>query len=119
MDTSRGPILGWEEMASPQGPPWEVVGAPKVDQGRVGSLICTGSPHSRWPSQLAERYGPVFTVYLGSRRVVVLHGYKAVKEVLLNHKNEFSGRGEIPAFTEHKDMGECASRALGNLTGCT
>ncbi|XP_004580216.2 cytochrome P450 2E1 isoform X1 [Ochotona princeps] len=55
--------------------------------------------------RLAERYGPVFTVYLGSRRVVVLHGYKAVKEVLLNHKNEFSGRGDIPAFTEHKDMG--------------
>ncbi|XP_062070593.1 cytochrome P450 2E1-like [Lepus europaeus] len=55
--------------------------------------------------RLAERFGPVFTLYLGSRRVVVLHGYKAVKEMLLNHKNEFSGRGEIPALREFKDKG--------------
>lgn len=58
-----------------------------------------------WSPQLAERYGPVFTVYLGSRRIVVLHGYKAVKEVLLHYKNEFSGRGEIPTFQVHKDKG--------------
>uniref|UniRef100_A0A8D1HDA8 Cytochrome P450 2E1 n=2 Tax=Sus scrofa TaxID=9823 RepID=A0A8D1HDA8_PIG len=56
-------------------------------------------------TMLAERYGPVFTVYLGSRRIVVLHGYKAVKEVLLHYKNEFSGRGEIPTFQVHKDKG--------------
>ncbi|XP_047616798.1 cytochrome P450 2E1 isoform X2 [Phacochoerus africanus] len=56
-------------------------------------------------TMLAERYGPVFTVYLGSRRIVVLHGYKAVKEVLLHYKNEFSGRGEIPVFQVHKDKG--------------
>ncbi|KAF5923569.1 hypothetical protein HPG69_010788 [Diceros bicornis minor] len=56
-------------------------------------------------TRLAERYGPVFTLHLGSRRVVVLHGYKAVKEVLLTYKNEFSGRGEIPAFQEFKDKG--------------
>uniref|UniRef100_H0V296 Cytochrome P450 2E1 n=1 Tax=Cavia porcellus TaxID=10141 RepID=H0V296_CAVPO len=56
-------------------------------------------------TKLAKRYGPVFTLYLGSRRTVVLHGYKAVKEVLLTHKNEFSGRGEIPAIEEYKDKG--------------
>ncbi|MBZ3871134.1 Cytochrome P450 2E1 [Sciurus carolinensis] len=56
-------------------------------------------------ARLAERFGPVFTLYLGPRRVVVLHGYKAVREVLLNHKNEFSGRGEIPAFQAHEHKG--------------
>uniref|UniRef100_A0A8C2UTE2 Cytochrome P450 2E1 n=1 Tax=Chinchilla lanigera TaxID=34839 RepID=A0A8C2UTE2_CHILA len=56
-------------------------------------------------TRLAKRYGPVFTLYLGSRRTVILHGYKAVKEVLLTHKNEFSGRGEIPVFQEYKDKG--------------
>ncbi|XP_014712379.1 cytochrome P450 2E1 [Equus asinus] len=56
-------------------------------------------------TRLAERYGPVFTLYLGSRRVVVMHGYKAVKEVLLNYKNELSGRGEIAVFQAHKDNG--------------
>nr|ADT62516.1 cytochrome P450 2E1 [Camelus dromedarius] len=56
-------------------------------------------------TRLAERFGPVFTLYLGSRRIVVLHGYKAVKEVLLDYKNEFSGRGDNPAFQVHKNKG--------------
>lgn len=69
--------------------------------------------------QLAERFGPVFTLHLGSKRIVVLHGYKAVKEVLLNHKNEFSGRGDIPVFQEYMNKGELASWAIGGgkLTG--
>ncbi|XP_061047587.1 cytochrome P450 2E1 [Eubalaena glacialis] len=56
-------------------------------------------------TRLAERFGPVFTLYLGSRRFVVLHGYKAVKEVLLDYRNEFSGRGETSAFQVHQDKG--------------
>ncbi|XP_048216944.1 BET1-like protein [Perognathus longimembris pacificus] len=56
-------------------------------------------------TKLAERFGPVFTLHLGFQRVVVLHGYKAVKEGLLNHKNEFSGRAEIPAFQEYQNKG--------------
>uniref|UniRef100_A0A452GTR7 Uncharacterized protein n=1 Tax=Gopherus agassizii TaxID=38772 RepID=A0A452GTR7_9SAUR len=47
-----------------------------------------------------EKYGPVFTVHLGSRRVVVLCGYQAVKEALVDQAEEFSGRGEIPAFSK-------------------
>lgn len=50
----------------------------------------------------------MFTLYLGSQRTVVLHGYKAVKEVLLDHKNDLSGRGEVFAFQSHKDRGEPA-----------
>nr|XP_004669716.1 cytochrome P450 2E1 [Jaculus jaculus] len=56
-------------------------------------------------TRLADRYGPVFTLHLGSRRIVVVHGYKAVREVLLNYKNEFSGRGDIPVFQEYKNKG--------------
>ncbi|XP_021108861.1 cytochrome P450 2E1 isoform X2 [Heterocephalus glaber] len=67
-------------------------------------------------TKLAKRYGPVFTLHLGSRRIVVLHGYKAVKEVLLNHKNEFSGRGEIPVFQEYKDKGQPFNPTF--LIGC-
>ncbi|PNJ30123.1 CYP2E1 isoform 2, partial [Pongo abelii] len=29
-------------------------------------------------TRLAQRFGPVFTLYVGSQRVVVMHGYKAV-----------------------------------------
>ncbi|XP_044521653.1 cytochrome P450 2C19-like isoform X5 [Gracilinanus agilis] len=45
---------------------------------------------------LAKDYGPVFTLYLGSKPVVVLHGYKAMKEALIDHGEEFAGRGSFP-----------------------
>ncbi|KAG3256091.1 cytochrome P450 2A13 [Ictidomys tridecemlineatus] len=48
--------------------------------------------------KLSKRYGPVFTVHLGTRRVVVLCGYDAVKEALVDQAEEFSGRGENATF---------------------
>ncbi|KAM5237222.1 cytochrome P450 2A13-like isoform 1-T1 [Ctenodactylus gundi] len=44
--------------------------------------------------KISERYGPVFTVHLGTRRVVMLCGYDAVKEALVDQADDFSGRGE-------------------------
>ncbi|KAL6102940.1 uncharacterized protein ACO6RY_02454 [Pungitius sinensis] len=41
---------------------------------------------------LSKKYGSVFTVYLGSQKVVVLAGYKTVKEALVNHAVEFGER---------------------------
>ncbi|XP_054949502.1 cytochrome P450 2E1 isoform X2 [Pan paniscus] len=57
-------------------------------------------------TRLAQRFGPVFTLYVGSQRMVVMHGYKAVKEALLDYKDEFSGRGDLPAFHAHRDRGQ-------------
>ncbi|CAI5780745.1 cytochrome P450 2A13-like [Podarcis lilfordi] len=48
--------------------------------------------------KIHEKYGPVYTIHLGPRRVVVLCGYDAVKEALVNQAEEFSGRGEQSAF---------------------
>ncbi|XP_069854966.1 cytochrome P450 2A5-like [Dipodomys merriami] len=48
--------------------------------------------------KLSDRFGPVFTVYLGPRRVVVLCGQEAVKEALVDQAEEFSGRGEMATF---------------------
>ncbi|XP_074978745.1 cytochrome P450 2G1 isoform X2 [Caretta caretta] len=47
---------------------------------------------------LRDEYGPVFTVLLGPRRVVVLCGHEAVKEALVDHAEEFSGRGGMPSL---------------------
>uniref|UniRef100_A0A8C8SGL7 unspecific monooxygenase n=1 Tax=Pelusios castaneus TaxID=367368 RepID=A0A8C8SGL7_9SAUR len=41
------------------------------------------------------QYGPVFTLHLGSEKLVVLCGYEAVKEALINHGKEFGGRGML------------------------
>ncbi|KAL8175359.1 UNVERIFIED_CONTAM: hypothetical protein K2H54_020619 [Gekko kuhli] len=48
--------------------------------------------------KLSEKYGPVFTVHLGLQKVVVLAGYKAVKEALLSNADEFLDRPPIPIF---------------------
>ncbi|XP_078002367.1 cytochrome P450 2S1 [Phascolarctos cinereus] len=54
---------------------------------------------------LSARYGPVFTVYLGSRPIVILSGYEAVKEALVDQAEAFSGRGKVATlektFNQH------------------
>ncbi|XP_071371687.1 cytochrome P450 2K1-like [Centroberyx affinis] len=46
--------------------------------------------------ELSKKYGSVFTVYFGPNKVVVLAGYKAVKQALVNHAEEFGDRGITP-----------------------
>ena len=46
--------------------------------------------------QLSKKYGNVFTVYLGPKKVVVLAGYKTVKQALVNHADEFGDRELVP-----------------------
>ncbi|XP_075830091.1 cytochrome P450 2C27 isoform X2 [Microtus pennsylvanicus] len=57
-------------------------------------------------TNFSKVYGPVFTLYLGMQPTVVLHGYEAVKEALVDHGEEFAGRGSFP-------MGERISKGLG------
>ncbi|XP_011855222.1 PREDICTED: cytochrome P450 2C20-like isoform X2 [Mandrillus leucophaeus] len=47
-------------------------------------------------SNFSKLYGPVFTVYFGLKPTVVLHGYEALKEALIDHGEAFSGRGALP-----------------------
>ncbi|EGW12186.1 Cytochrome P450 2C26 [Cricetulus griseus] len=51
-------------------------------------------------------YGPVFTLYLGMKPTVVLHGYEAVKEALIDRGEEFAGRRSFP-------MAERFNKGLG------
>ncbi|XP_069842846.1 cytochrome P450 2A4-like [Dendropsophus ebraccatus] len=48
--------------------------------------------------KLSEKYGEVFTVYLGFRPVIVVTGYKAVKEVYVDRGDDFLARGDLAYF---------------------
>ncbi|XP_035851635.1 cytochrome P450 2K1-like [Sander lucioperca] len=50
--------------------------------------------------KLSKTYGSVFTVYLGPQKVVVLAGYKTVKEVLVNYAEEFGERDPMLIMEE-------------------
>uniref|UniRef100_A0A3B4UQ96 Cytochrome P450 2K1-like n=1 Tax=Seriola dumerili TaxID=41447 RepID=A0A3B4UQ96_SERDU len=45
--------------------------------------------------ELSKKYGSVFTIYFGPKKVVVLAGYKTVKEALVNRAEEFGERDPI------------------------
>ncbi|KAM5140187.1 cytochrome P450 2C55-like isoform 3-T3 [Callospermophilus lateralis] len=49
-------------------------------------------------TNLSKDYGPVFTLYLGRKPMVVVHGYEAVKEALDDLGEAFSGRGTFPVI---------------------
>ena len=67
--------------------------------------------------QLRERYGDVFTVYLGPRPVVMICGTEAIREALVDQAEAFSGRGKIavvePIFQGYGKALRDAERGAG------
>ncbi|XP_069584358.1 cytochrome P450 2K1-like isoform X2 [Ranitomeya imitator] len=50
--------------------------------------------------ELSKKYGPVYTLQLGVEKVVVICGYEAVKDALVNHADDFSGRPKVALLDE-------------------
>uniref|UniRef100_A0A8B9EDX6 Cytochrome P450 2K1-like n=1 Tax=Anser cygnoides TaxID=8845 RepID=A0A8B9EDX6_ANSCY len=50
--------------------------------------------------QLSKEYGPVYSVQMGQRKIVVLSGYETVKEALVNQADAFAERPKIPIFED-------------------
>ncbi|KPP60109.1 cytochrome P450 2K1-like, partial [Scleropages formosus] len=48
--------------------------------------------------ELSKKYGSVFTVHFGPKKVVVLAGFKTIKEALINNADEFGDRDITPTF---------------------
>ncbi|XP_070273148.1 LOW QUALITY PROTEIN: cytochrome P450 2W1 [Myotis yumanensis] len=65
----------------------------------IGNLhLLRVSQQERSLMELAEQYGPVFTVHLGGQKTVVLTGYQAVREALVGTGQELADRPPIPIF---------------------
>ncbi|XP_073497634.1 cytochrome P450 2C23-like isoform X2 [Phyllobates terribilis] len=78
----------WERKKMPPGPfPLPIVGNfLKIQKdGLVPSL-----------TKMARTYGPIYTVYFGSRPIVVLTGYQMIKEALVEMGDGFLNRGSLP-----------------------
>ncbi|XP_015273795.1 PREDICTED: cytochrome P450 2K3-like, partial [Gekko japonicus] len=50
--------------------------------------------------KLSKQYGPVFSFQMGFQKMVVLTGYKTVKEALVNQADAFADRPRIPVFED-------------------
>ncbi|KAM9305506.1 cytochrome P450 2K1-like [Gastrophryne carolinensis] len=62
------------------------------------NLLDLKRPHKSL-MELSKKYGEVYTLELGGKKTVVIAGYKAVKDALVNQADDFGERGEVPAFT--------------------
>ncbi|CAN9507824.1 unnamed protein product [Ophioblennius macclurei] len=63
--------------------------------------------------KLSKKYGSVFTVYVGPKKVVVLTGYKTVKEALVTFDEEF-GERDPPKFMRETTRGHGIPWANGD-----
>ncbi|CAI5684568.1 unnamed protein product [Oreochromis niloticus] len=50
--------------------------------------------------ELSKKFGSIFTIYLGTKKVVVLVGYNAVKEALVDYAEVFGERDPTPIIDE-------------------
>ena len=78
---SRSP---WKRL--PPGPPAFPV---------IGSLPFLIGDGRKVFSKMAAKYGDVFTIYVGSRRMIVLNKYDVIKEALLKTPRKFDVRSDM------------------------
>ncbi|XP_053328577.1 cytochrome P450 2A5-like [Spea bombifrons] len=82
----------WSSMYRPQNLPPGPIPLPVLGnllQLKTGQMVDS-------LQQMHQKYGDVYTLYLGPRRVVVLCGYEAVKEALVDQGEDFGIRGHLP-----------------------
>ncbi|XP_051503672.1 cytochrome P450 1B1 [Myxocyprinus asiaticus] len=82
--------------------PWPLIG----NAAQLGT-----SPHFYF-TRMAQKYGDVFQIKLGSRTVVVLNG-EAIKEALIKKAVDFAGR---PDFASFRFVSDGKSLAFGNYS---
>ncbi|KAJ0058084.1 hypothetical protein NL108_007360 [Boleophthalmus pectinirostris] len=85
-------LTGGESRKEPPGPrPWPLLGnLLQLDLKRPFVTL----------HEMSKKYGSIFTVYFGPNKVVVLAGFKTVKEALVGFAEEFGDRGPSKIFND-------------------
>ncbi|KAK3552973.1 hypothetical protein QTP86_029618, partial [Hemibagrus guttatus] len=65
---------------------------------RLFPLWCSQRGQDPVHCPMSKKYGSVFTVHIGPKKVVVLAGYQTVKQALVNYAEEFGNRHISPFF---------------------
>ncbi|KAM4696361.1 cytochrome P450 2C23-like [Rhinophrynus dorsalis] len=60
---------------------------------------------STYLAEVRSKYGDLVTIHLGPDPVVVVSGYKLLKEAMLQHGEDFCGRAPMPFFYIYNDFG--------------
>ncbi|XP_040290392.1 cytochrome P450 2C23-like [Bufo bufo] len=86
-------LLSWSRLnrykSLPPGPtPVPLLGTPQYMDFRDPKIYL----------KLSQEYGSVFTIWKMSEPVIVLCGFETVKDALINHAEQFSGRPIIPVM---------------------
>ncbi|XP_071979908.1 cytochrome P450 2C16-like [Engystomops pustulosus] len=93
----------WERRKMPPGPlPLPILGN-FLQIHSAGLMPCL--------TKLAERFGPIYTIYFGARPTVILTGYQTIKEALVELGDVFLNRGTLPVFDR---LFQCGGLALTN-----
>ncbi|XP_030886246.1 cytochrome P450 2K6-like [Leptonychotes weddellii] len=48
--------------------------------------------------ELSQKYGSIYSIQMGPKKVVVLSGYEIVKAALVNYGDQFGERSQVPIF---------------------
>uniref|UniRef100_A0A8C5Q350 Cytochrome P450 n=1 Tax=Leptobrachium leishanense TaxID=445787 RepID=A0A8C5Q350_9ANUR len=67
----------------------------------LGNVLDLRGDYVKTLKKFGRTYGDVCTIYLGSRPVIVVTGYKAVKEILIDRADDFLARGEMPSLDSY------------------
>uniref|UniRef100_A0A5F9D837 unspecific monooxygenase n=1 Tax=Oryctolagus cuniculus TaxID=9986 RepID=A0A5F9D837_RABIT len=53
---------------------------------------------SSYTPKLSQKYGSIYSIHMGPKKVVVLSGYETLKDALVNYGEQFGERPRVPIF---------------------
>ncbi|KAF4345076.1 phenylacetate 2-hydroxylase [Fusarium beomiforme] len=77
----------------------KIKGIPEIPGVPIfGNLIQLGTDHARVAQKWAKKYGPVFQTRLGTKRVIYVNSYEAVKHFWITHQSALISRPMFHTF---------------------